>query len=816
MPALACLTGAGAIFGLLQCLPVWPLQAAWAPGVARLWGELGILEPGQLAPATLSPASTLQQAAWLLLATMVVAVAPYLFSTRRAVSTLFAALALNGVVLASLMLVQLATWNGQIYWIGPELDRRAPAYGPFVYHNQAANYFGVALACLAGWWIASSHRSGSQPTPAKATRAAWLGGPRGVRVLQLVGFVVLVAGLIAAESRGGAVAAVIALGIGLLARLDRVRLGRGNQLALIGSLAIAGAIVWVIASDGPADRYATLLEDEALAGDSRLIAWNNAIATIGSIGWLGGGLGAYRHTNQAFQVEPTAYEFQNAHNQYLEALVNGGPLALGLLLAAIVVAIFQIIPASRSTRRTLGSIGLVGLIVLAFQAAHGLVDFCLYLPASFLTTALLLGLVTTSNSRRYLPSRASQPRDLPPPGWRSFAAIGLVVAMPLAAMVLQHAGSIDRELVSLQVADGRLTATDAELDSQIASLQQTLGDPGSARLLPNDGVAYEALGDLLVTRYRRAARQALAAELGLDADNPSLAPWTTPSVLFRKAHEALVSGDVEKATQLREQPLVVEHLRPAYQAYCEALIACPLLERAAVRRAELAFVEEGFDTPQRLDQLLALAQRIGGTRPGSLYALGNLALLSDRPEMAWDAWGDALRISRRNETGIAQRAAQAMPADRLVNELLPADPKRLVAIGRRALAAPSFALARAATLGKAEKLLEASEANNEFSLRPGERWALLADCRAERGDTAGAILALQSALQENPSRIEDRFALAKLLLEMGREEEALKEARFCARAKPSTAMYSKLVRQIEDRTLDPRRRAEDRGRVLAD
>jgi O-antigen ligase len=360
----------------LAAIQLAPLPASLvefvSPGTAELRSEL---LDGRSSTETLSlyPASTRLDLYRLALALSMFALGACLFASGRTLAVACALISVNGAAIAVFGIVQRLTWNGRMFWSVP-LTRGVP-FGPFINKNNACGYLLLCLAAALGllvWTFSQEERR------SRALRLA---------ALALTGCIV--AGILATLSRGGflALAAVALVTVGILMQAR----GRGHLAALLGAvIVIACALVfWSGMSGDVQARVRTLFEPGS--SDIRFAHWRDALRAVPDFWPAGSGLGTYRYVYPAYEQSPHRVLFYHAENQYVEALLEGGVLGLGLLLAAMGLVVVAV--------RALWRVpclfpAIVGAAALAGQAVAGCFDFGLYLPANMLLMALLSGAVS--------------------------------------------------------------------------------------------------------------------------------------------------------------------------------------------------------------------------------------------------------------------------------------------------------------------------------------------------------------------------------------------------------------------------------------
>jgi O-antigen ligase len=314
--------------------------------------------------------------------------------TRRvAVQAVFNAVVANGALLALLAILQKVTEATKVFWFIQA--KAAYFHGPFFYKNHAGAYFNllVVLALgLAAWHYVRGLRRLERSTPAPVY--------------------VFVAVLLATASvMSGSRAAMILLAGYAVAAITVVLIWRGRTeapsnhpavSALLG-LAVAGfiglaAITLNVAS--PIEQLNRLFTEQGQAESvvGRVMARDATFDLFRDEPLTGWGAGSFRHAfpihqqnyPRIFSAYGKVFNWDHAHNDYLQALAELGVIGFTLLIAT------PLWLASRLLR--LGALAhpafLLTALGLALPLAHAWVDFPLYNLAILTTFAAgLVGLV---------------------------------------------------------------------------------------------------------------------------------------------------------------------------------------------------------------------------------------------------------------------------------------------------------------------------------------------------------------------------------------------------------------------------------------
>jgi O-antigen ligase len=376
LPGRAFLAGLHALV-LLQLVPLPPaLLRAVSPGSYAFY-DTQLLTPPLAAwrPISVSPPDTLRGLAFLaafsLLALAVfreMAEAPW---RRRLLLTVVA----TGVAITVVAFLQAVSPEPRkIYGLWrPRWDWAV--FGPYVNRNHFAGYLVMAAPLAIGFALEAIAR----------LRAAWgrrrrgwlvLGEPEGTAAVRWAAVVmVVVAGLLASQSRGGVSAfALAALLLPLAAR-------RRRRTALGVALLVGLGAFW-IGVGGVLSAFAT----RGIQA-SRLDLWRDMLPMVPRFPVFGAGWNAFATAYPWYQTVWKTEWIGEAHNDYLQALLDGG-LVGAALVAGLLAVVFRGALA-RAVRSPL-DLGLFG--ALLGLALHELVDFNGQIPANAATWIALAAL----------------------------------------------------------------------------------------------------------------------------------------------------------------------------------------------------------------------------------------------------------------------------------------------------------------------------------------------------------------------------------------------------------------------------------------
>ncbi len=299
-----------------------------------------------------------------------------------------------GAALAGFALLQGISSNGKLYWI------RQPRmggwiYGPYVNHNHYAGLMEMLVPI---------------PLIVSLTRLA----PAKVRAVAAAAAAVMVGTIFLSGSRGGMLAIVAELVI-LAALLVKQKRGVRTAIGIGVFLAIvAGLLVWIGGSE-LSQRIATAGPGHSeLSSDIRTYINRDGFRMFLKKPILGWGLGTFPIVYPQFRTFYTNFFINEAHNDYLQLLVETGLLGFAIMVWFVVTLYSRAIkkisnwPSEMSGAVTLACmLGLSGILV------HSAVDFNLQIPAN---AALFYVLCTIAASQPFVkPARKRRVARSQPP-----------------------------------------------------------------------------------------------------------------------------------------------------------------------------------------------------------------------------------------------------------------------------------------------------------------------------------------------------------------------------------------------------------------
>jgi uncharacterized membrane protein len=299
-----------------------------------------------------------------------------------------------GTLLALFGIAQRMTWNGRLYWVGPEAPHGG-AFGPFVNRTHFAGLM-VVIVPMALAFILSGRRDPERNRQRRDWRVrlrAW--NSREAGPASLIPWLVFLMGgaALVSGSRGGVVALLAALlvMVGLGSR-GSWGAGRAGRIALAtGMIVLTG--IWI----GGDILYGTIerLAEEISQSEPspRLHIWADALRLWQRFPAFGTGLGTFGMVFPLVRALPAPVTFTHAESDWVQLITDTG--TAGVLLALLSVGMVALVILRRyqgADSRWTRAFALGGLVALAGAVVQGISNFNLPVMSNFVYLALAVAL----------------------------------------------------------------------------------------------------------------------------------------------------------------------------------------------------------------------------------------------------------------------------------------------------------------------------------------------------------------------------------------------------------------------------------------
>jgi len=305
------------------------------------------------------------------------------------------AITVYGGLLAAFAILQGIAPNGKLYWIWP-LQQGGAIYGPYVNHNHYAGLMEMLT-----------------PVPLVLAATRFTDGNRKLFVMAIAA---LMAGSIfLSGSRGGMLALAVQI-VALTVLVLSSKKASWKQPLLLGAflILVIAFLVWLGGNELTRRLASIHTEAQAeLSGGTRLTIDRDCLHMFLKRPLLGWGLGTFPIVYPGFRSFYSTFFVNQAHNDYLQLLVEGGlagfAIALWFLILLFRHAATKLKNWNQTTTGALTAAALLGCIGIL---VHSLLDFNLQIPANAALFYVLCAIVASpplheSQRRRILRRRHS-------------------------------------------------------------------------------------------------------------------------------------------------------------------------------------------------------------------------------------------------------------------------------------------------------------------------------------------------------------------------------------------------------------------------
>ena len=356
-----------------------------------------------VASISLDRGETWKQIRLLVIASMGLLLGCRYFRTKRDLVLLMSVVAANGVAISFFGIVHKLTDNGLMFWYH-KVELGGQHFGPFVNRNNGAGYLCMCLACALGLIpIVMAKRKGTGPGNIVSKEIPFwrqisfyllefISELTATKMAVLLSAVFISAGVVATVSRGGVLAMLVA-GIITILVYGMARKPKNSFIVMLPFVGLAVVLsAWIGFGEEISERFENTDITNVATADARVQNWIDTWPAVRDMGLLGSGLGSYRGVHRLYRTDEEIGIFVYAENQFFQALVDAGWLALGLFLVAWLLA-FQYVNITlfRGSSPTTIGVGTMGIFLIASQFVASLFDFGIYICANMLLFAVLIG-----------------------------------------------------------------------------------------------------------------------------------------------------------------------------------------------------------------------------------------------------------------------------------------------------------------------------------------------------------------------------------------------------------------------------------------
>lgn len=742
-----------------------------------------------------------------------------IFRTRNWELILLCVLAVNGLCIAMLGLLQVVAWNKWTLLPMPT----AAYFATYVSHNSAPQFLAIGLGAVLGlltWWSGSKSDEADKKYYVRYPAINAVARFRRrleelVTELDVISLVcifsatLIFVAVLAAGSRGGILscfaAAVLTLCVSLGTKQSYARMiGLVTVMAcgailLLTTLELDSAIL---------DRLDSVNEEIYTLNNDRFTVWK-MILTQPSC-WLPGcGLGNFHFAIlPTYRSEPSAW-FYHAENIYIELLVEFGVVGFAIGLAGLAWLMWRIRWCVVTGRRAAPTFVATTLTVSAV-VLQSLVDFSLIIPSICLPLAALVGCFLGRSSCSDFgknPKRSEHRKKDNGNAYRRGERPNKSATR--RSTVATSSALLSLILFSIWVGAKPLSgfAFAEQLNSQMSELEKSrrnkTGQATGQLIQAIDVARADRFSDhpevnLQIGRLLQAfAGERFASELKwpsnvTDAQKTALSEPANIAAAYRAKNDPRLLALRELTTQLPQQ---VEALRRSAVRMAAAASVCSLDWRSAlgVMRSDLDWL-----APETRARNYARLLQVTGHSATMPASIGAAALMAGEKQVGIRFLHDYLARMPRQVVAVAENVVGQMPTNVSPSEVarelllvLPNSPLLQVEVAEHfsRINAQELTSKQLALNIDLRDLFEQAENEKSENPRNSKPWLLVAWLAKNRLDTKTQLEALSNAIGADPMNHAMRFELAQLLLANGQKHEAVQQAERASRLSPETRIY---------------------------
>ena len=368
-----------AVWMVIQAVPYTP-KSLHHP----IWSEVAEALPGLRGAISINPSTTWATIAEFVPIVLLGVVAARLANDGRRARVLLNVIAVACVVVALYGLMAFALGLDRVVWLD---DASFEGYltGTFIGRSAAATYFVVGVSCACALMLARI-----ETVTTRQGDASWsvqLPAAAGAAFPYLVALAILVVAIFFTGSRGGIIAAALALIVTMWLSVRRSRGGRRAMAAIVVLGAVGLIALAVLSSHVILDRLAA----GGIIDDNRRQIYSDTIRMIMARPLLGQGAGTFADAFPLFNNNADIGRvWIRAHSSYLQGAAELGLPVFGLVMIAILgVLVVTWVGSGRKAAPTPASVAALGAaIATGVQSA---VDFSVQLQGISLTLVALVG-----------------------------------------------------------------------------------------------------------------------------------------------------------------------------------------------------------------------------------------------------------------------------------------------------------------------------------------------------------------------------------------------------------------------------------------
>lgn len=674
-------------------------------------GEAAVPRPDTMT-LSLDPSRTRDSLVLLVVVFLCYAVSRNFIFTKGSFQRLAWVMFANGVLLALVALMQFfSSPKTMVFWT---FATEGQVFGPFVCKNHYPFYLSICIGLGLGLLFEEWNRQDRETSVyAPDTRDLLdqllmvmerFQSPKSVFVLGGLGLMLVSVPF--SLSRGGLLSIVAAGGLMFVVAAIGRRFNRGDGEARSPSGGLAIVLMVAVAAGFGAwfgwkpveERLNTIWksQSEGVASGARLPLWRDLWTSVEQFPMTGAGAGTTIHLEVMTRTRhDLAWMYYNhAHNDYLEALMEGGVIRLAITLFLVLVVFWKSVAGYvRHRRRSLAPFLLGSFFGLADVALHSFGDFGIHIPAvAILTTVTAAFVMAACDSLERKPEERKEERKEERPVERISPQVVERIAIDGGERI-----KVRRRVRVAGVSRSRNRSSDP---TEIEAPATLTGIPAivavMCAVLASGMVVLEGWRSFVVARWGDAA--VLAATDYSDSDRMNRAADCIEQAIRTRPDDPTLWNDMAAARfadafdktgraaaaaagaaayvappEVPSPDMFATHIAPALRAARTARDLCPILPGPHLRLGSFA---KSFATAEAPATHFARAKKAAPADADVRFLSGADSLARGNREEAWSDWKESLTRSGSVLPRIVRAVSKPLPPD--MQPLPPADLRKYV------------------------------------------------------------------------------------------------------------------------------------------
>ncbi len=389
-----------AVLSWIVIQTLWVVPETWHH---PLWAEAeqllqrqGLLKEGINGVIALDPSAIYYFVVRLLSYTAAFWLALLLTQESRRAHWLLGAIIVTGLLYAAYGFYIEISGSNLVLWF-EKRSYRDDMTSTFFNRNSYAAYAGLGLLCSCAYVFRRWHRLWRESSPHFMWRD-FVANLIGKEIYWVLLPLLFFTALVMSSSRAGFASCMAGLCVLVFGLAVNKNLPISRLLLTLLGLAGIGAGVLLIGGQSLVERLNANMVNEDL--DMRLGVYRLTWEAIQASPWFGYGLGNFDTAFRLFRDPTVIGWFQEAHNEYLEMMLDLGIPAAALWLLGMALLVWRCLVGTAQRKKD-GIFPVLALAATTQEALHSVLDFSLQIPAVAITYAAILGMgVAQSRSSR--------------------------------------------------------------------------------------------------------------------------------------------------------------------------------------------------------------------------------------------------------------------------------------------------------------------------------------------------------------------------------------------------------------------------------